>query len=114
MSSDDVKTLGSVQVVADGYVTAWRYALQSYSPDEVRKYCVQDSNWQVFRICLKGLSTYVKLANLERWRSVHLVHGQKGADGQYILPRRQQVQIDNYINALKRGGQLDMECKVQR
>ena len=84
-----------------------------YTPEEVRLFCVLDANWQEFRLSLKGLSTYEKLANLEHWRMRHAEQSttQSGVEK---LPRRVQVQIDNYINALKRGGQLNMECKVVR
>lgn len=98
---------------AEGYVGVWRYELKTYSPEEVRLYCVLDANWQEFRLSLKGLSTYVKLANLERWRMMHADQAttQSGVE---VVPRRIEVQIDNYVNALKRGGQLDLECRVRR
>jgi len=96
-----------------GYVTAWRYEVKLYTPDEVRLFCVLDANWQEFRVSLKGLSTYTKLANLEHWRMKHAEQSSTQS-GIEKLPRRVEVQIDNYINALKRGGQLDINCKVKR
>ena len=106
-------TLPRMKAVAEGYVTAWRYEVKMYTPEEVRLFCVLDANWQEFRLSLKGLSTFVKLANLERWRMLHAEQA-TSRSGTEKLSRRVEVQIDNYINALKRGGQLDLECKVRR
>jgi len=52
---------------------------------------------------LKGTSTEVKLKELQVWRDQWLL---EDSDGCTYLPRAAQVQIDNYINALLRGGQL--------
>ena len=52
---------------------------------------VDDKQWQTFRESLKGLSTAAKLRKLkeyERTRTGHRAH----------------VQVENYINALKRAG----------
>jgi hypothetical protein len=54
---------------------------------------VKDPQWQAFRKTLKGLSTSVKLRRLRQYA--------KENQG-----RRAQVQVQNYINALKRGGQI--------
>jgi hypothetical protein len=54
---------------------------------------VKDSDWQEFRISLKGLPTKRKLERLAVWKEDH-----KG--------RKAEVQVENYINALKRGGQI--------
>ncbi len=60
---------------------------------------VKDPTWQRFRISLKGLPTEVKLDRLSDWP---------------IRDRKDQVRVDNYLNALKRGGQLDIGGNVQR
>jgi len=106
-------SLPRMQAIAEGHVSVWRYEVKYCSPEEVTKYCVKDANWQEFRLSLKGLSTYVKLANLERWRMRHAEQAttQSGVEK---VPRRVEVQIDNYIGALKRGGQLGMDLKVRR
>ena len=82
----------------------WPHEVKSYTPEEVRKYAVGDATWQTFRESLKGLSTTEKLKKLGVWR-----HRSVG-----VISRRTEVQVDNYINALKRGGQLDKEGKVAR
>jgi hypothetical protein len=69
--------------------------------DEIRKY-VADEEWQIFRKLLKGYATNVKLNRLQSWLGVH----------QYTTASI--VQVVNYINALKRGGQLSKEGKIQR
>lgn len=84
----------------------WPYEVGSYTPAEVRQYAVADEAWQKFRLSLKGVPTKEKLAKLAAYRRAKMQNGK--------LPRRYQVQIDNYINALKRGGQLSLDFKVRR
>ncbi len=64
------------------------------------KFFVKDAEWQRVRLSLKGMTTERKLVTLDAWRSHKLLDG-------HLLPRNREVQIDNYINALKRGGQLN-------
>ena len=54
---------------------------------------VKDPDWQRFRVSLKGKTTEQKLRELERWLELH-----PGRDAE--------IRVTNYINALKRGGQL--------
>jgi len=54
---------------------------------------INDPEWQEFRVSLKGLSTEEKLNKLEQWLKIHKGHKAK-------------VQVINYMNALKRGGQV--------
>lgn len=85
----------------------WPYIVMTYSPLEVQEYCVRSAGWQNFRVTLKGKPTTQKLAMLKDWRDLDIaILGH--------VRRRCQVQIDNYINALKRGGQLNMNLEVQR
>lgn len=92
----------------------WVYDIETYSPTEVRVFCVQDHEWQGFRLSMKGVSTQKKLSMLYARRaglmrgSIRCEVGLCGGD----LCRRHQVQIDNYLNALKRGGQLGMNKEV--
>lgn len=84
----------------------WPHEVRPYSPDEVQEYCVRDVKWQAFRKSLKGLPTEEKLFRLNSWH--------KRTRSSLSVGRITQVQIDNYINALKRGGQLNMDLEVQR
>ena len=61
--------------------------------EEIDK-AIDDEKWQEFRKSLKGISTEEKLDKLQEWLNSH-----KGS-------RKAEVQVINYINALKRGGQL--------
>lgn len=88
----------------------WPYEINMYSPDEVQLYCVNDSYWQTVRIGMKGMPTTKKLDILEAYA---LNRATKTLDYKTI-PRNIRVQCDNYINALKRGGQLNMELEVVR
>jgi len=54
---------------------------------------VKDEEWQEFRKSLKGLSNDEKIDKLEQWLQKH--PGRKG-----------EVQVINYWNALRRGGQV--------
>lgn len=89
----------------------WPHEVQHYSPGEVMICCVQDGFWQRFRLSMKGRATSEKLDMLAEWREMHMYIN---PDKSRTLPRRHQVQIDNYINALKRGGQLSMELEVRK
>lgn len=82
----------------------WAREVNYTSKEDIYKYCVCDADWQVFRKSLKGVSTEKKLSELDAWWIQH------DAD----INERARVQIDNYINALKRGGQLDLEGNVVR
>ena len=79
----------------------WPYKIQSLSPHRIRK-AVSNVKWQQFRLSLKGLPTEEKLDRLADWR-------ERNSGGGYT-----RVQVDNYLNALKRGGQLDMQLRVAR
>lgn len=85
-------------------MNSWPYRLTSYSPYEVTEYCVQDQTWQQFRLSMKGETTRTKLKMLCGYYLKHLPQ----------LGRKVEVQVSNYLNALKRGGQLDMDLKVKR
>lgn len=79
----------------------------TYKSDEV-KAAISDTEWQAFRVSLKGKNTVLKLARLDYWLDAH-VDPRTG-----LPPRRYRVQVMNYINALKRGGQLDREGNIVR
>jgi len=52
----------------------------------------QDEDWQTFRKSLKGISTEKKFEKLQEWLNL-----QENSN-------KAQIQVTNYINALKRGG----------
>jgi len=69
---------------------------------------VEDEEWQRFRKKLKGLQTSEKLDKLYARLEQVLITSSRD------VFRKYEVQIDNYLNALRRGGQLDSNNRVQR
>lgn len=85
----------------------WPYPIEAIcSPDLVQEFCVLDPEWQQFRKTMKGHSTADKLEMLNRYRRASRKDG--------LVPLRNQVQIDNYLHALCRGGFLDRHLQVNR
>jgi hypothetical protein len=56
--------------------------------------CVSQESWQTFRKSLKGVSTEAKLSGLRDWI-------RSGPPGEYST---RLIQVQNYLNALARGG----------
>ena len=87
----------------------WPYKeLAGYDVATVRKHCVEHHAWQQVRLSMKGVSTEKKLDILHEWRENCALNN----FGE--VPFSCQVQIVNYLGALRRGGQLDMQNRVQR
>jgi len=84
-------------------VKRWPYAVE-HLPILRIQMAVDDPGWQRFRKSLKGLTTEDKLKRLdEYWNEIDV-------DETEIRPRR--VRVMNYINALRRGGQLNDRLEV--
>jgi phosphosulfolactate phosphohydrolase-like enzyme len=60
---------------------------------------------------MKGTSTETKLVMLHNW---YTSHGYSEAGSIDDVEYAARVQVGNYLGALRRGGQLDMNNKVQR
>jgi hypothetical protein len=86
----------------------WPGIVEPYKAVEVQAFCVQNKEWQLWREAMKGKPTSVKLDLLYHWYVTHLIGTERR------IPRVAKVQIDNYINALKRGGLLTPDLKVKR
>lgn len=73
-------------------------AVQHLIFGQYNKYMILDAvnnyDWQVFRISLKGLSTESKVLKLKEWLKLN------------NNSHKAKVQVTNYVNALKRGGQI--------
>lgn len=78
----------------------WDRKIAHCSRLEVIKYCVNDYEWQALRLKLKGQSTVAKLEALAIWLKEH------------NYERSAEVQVDNYLGALKRGGQISATGEV--
>ena len=71
----------------------WPLEITALTRAEIMEH-IKDDVWQAARINLKGQSTEHKL----QWLYYYVTEG----DGSRAI----QVRVDNYINALLRGGQL--------
>lgn len=87
----------------------WTFQISPMTIPEIDEYCVQDEHWQTFRRTLKGLSTEEKLDYLVEWYKAGIATADTIG-----VPRRIQVQVDNYLNALIRGGFLNQALQVIR
>lgn len=102
------------QLAATGKVTGWDNAKRpvkpGYGPSEVKQYCVDDPAWQKVRLSLKGLDTTDKLHILEMYwdRMMELAMTDEGRE------REIEVQVGNYLGALRRGGQLNDENQIRK
>ena len=88
----------------------WLRKVDSWSMEEILD-AVDDADWQAFRLSLKGKATTRKLEMLDDYMeraSARLAAGEIDKD-EY---RKECIRVDNYINALKRGGQLNMALEV--
>lgn len=92
----------------------WPYALAKDPWDhEYIRFCVYESStserWQLFRVSLKGLETGWKLAQLEHYCIKHFV-----GNTFWYEAKIEKCRIDNYIGALRRGGQLNENYEVAK
>jgi hypothetical protein len=69
--------------------------------------------WQKFRVSLKGLSTKEKIFCLAWYWDTHVAPG-AGAYLSADLWQHEIIRVNNYLGALKRGGQLDQDLVVQK
>ena len=88
----------------------WYREVSSWSREMIQ-HSINNAAWQRFRISLKGLSTVDKLDNLEGYCQRREKDGNR-------MSMEERCRVDNYINALLRGGQLirgrDNMIRVQR
>jgi len=82
-------------------MNVWPRKIYNIERFKVIKYCVNDFEWQRFRInTLKGKTTQQKLDLLDMWYK------------SYQPGEAAHAQVNNYLGALKRGGQIDANGKV--
>lgn len=88
----------------------WNYGYWQPNHGEVRLavYDADDArDWQLFRVSLKGLTTYEKIAMLTEYYHRHHLNCD------CVNTRNMsKIRIHNYIGALKRGGQLNDKLEV--
>jgi hypothetical protein len=107
---------------SEGHMSAWQHisCIQSgYSPELVRKHCVEDVEWQKIRLSMKGKPTHEKLAILKNWWDTNIYDMlEKYGTSEHFAKTgrclRFEVQVGNYLGALRRGGQLDMQNRIRK
>jgi hypothetical protein len=89
-------------------VRVWNRKINVLSRAEIMT-AIDNDVWQSFRLSLKGVSTEKKLMQLESYL--------RQREERKCCSRVEYVRVDNYINALLRGGQLvrdGLTVRVQR
>lgn len=98
-----------------------------YSPHDVQMHAVNHSGWQYIRLRMKGQDTVDKLLILFQWwdnqmdeakrvefDNVEVQYAQQNEVRAKALRWATEVQVGNYLGALRRGGQLDDENKIRK
>lgn len=92
------------------FIQRWNWHVSSWGQNAVQVAVYSSStalHWQKFRVSLRGLTTQEKLFLLNRRKqATNLLD-----DNEAML---EAVRIDNYIGALRRGGQLDEQYRIVR
>jgi hypothetical protein len=92
----------------EGWDADARPIRSGYSPHVVQMFCVRNHWWQQFRLRLKGKTTRDKITCLEAW------YDGRFENSSDMTPYEREVQVGNYLGALRRGGQLDANNQVKR
>ena len=79
---------------------AWPYPVQHTAREEIQE-AIADPYWQQVRLSMKGISTSDKLIVCRNYMREQEAKAKTDHARRMIV-----VRIDNYINALLRGGQL--------
>lgn len=100
-----------IKAVTKDISKGWIYdALNGWPPNLVQLYCVQDEEWQGIRLSMKGVSTQRKLEILRIYYERKIL----GLPIRSHSTQRFDCQVDNYLGALRRGGQLDMNNLIKK
>lgn len=99
-----------------------RPTARGYSPHDVRIHCVENSQWQRIRLSMKGVDTTEKLRILEEWWDQQMIAAQAIEDAGHAASSNRanalrwatEVQVGNYLGAIRRGGQLDDDNLVRK
>ena len=103
-----------ITAATDDITKGWIYNVErGWDPQLVQLFCVQDEEWQGIRLSMKGVPTHKKLDILKVYfeRKGFLVDGRLVREK---TDRRFLCQIDNYLGALRRGGQLDDNNMIRK
>lgn len=92
---------------------SWPHKLYVWNLSQIHE-AIADSRWQKFRISMKGVPTETKLDMLQDYLNTMTTVYECEVEDLKEVDWKEQCRIDNYINALKRGGQLNVGGEVQR
>ncbi len=87
------------------------------SPGDAQEYCVRHQEWQRLRLWLKTQDTAGKLDALWKWYSegrIEIFERRTKVTLQEGRNWVREIQVTNYLGALRRGGQLDMNNAVKK
>lgn len=87
------------------------------SPGDAQEYCVRHETWQRLRIWLKTQDTEGKLNALWRWYTDGVIDIYERQRKVTLTETREwirKLQVTNYLGALRRGGQLDMDNRLKK
>lgn len=124
------KSLGSSKSLraglrAAGKLDRWdnekRAVARGYSPHDVRIHCVENGEWQKIRLSMKGVDTTEKLSILEAWWDKQMAEAERldneggvGVLRSAALVKATEIQVGNYLGAIRRGGQLDDDNRIRK
>lgn len=118
--SDDLRA----KLEREGKMTHWPMRTHKVQPGydaaEIQEYCVRNEKWQKTRLSMKGVPTHEKLAICMRWWETQLEIANKAKeqgltiDGLERVRHITELQVGNYLAALRRGGQLDDQNRVRK
>ncbi len=113
------KQFTSLELVNIDTVIGWPYTAEyqdHYDPKYIADTCYNCStaeDWQRFRVSLKGCTTKIKLASLQRRWDTHYKIFRGARPTSYVSEwGREMCRINNYLSALRRGGFLDQQLRV--
>ena len=82
----------------------WPYEVKHLTRTEIMD-AIKCDAWQDLRLSMKGRPSMIKLDMCVTWLEIGC---------ETCGEAKRSIQIDNYINALKRGGQLDVDGNIVR
>lgn len=90
---------------------------RGYGAHEVNQHCVRNERWQKVRLSMQGKYTWEKLATLQIWWDTNFEAANKPGLTQAeksLIERSTEIQVGNYLGALRRGGQLNDDNWVRK
>lgn len=96
-----------IKAATDDITKGWPYDAERSWPRNLIADAISDNNWQGYRKSLKGLDTVDKLKHLQTWYIESLKRPS-------VYRWKCRVQVENYLGALRRGGQLDANNMIQK